>query len=43
MNNTVGLCKTNINAALNKLKHTCETLSQKEETNKILKRKEMIE
>ena len=27
MNNTVGLCKTNINAAITKLKLTCETLS----------------
>jgi len=42
MNDTVGLCKSNINQAVTKLQNTCQLISQAEEVLKQLRRKEMI-
>lgn len=42
MNDTVGLCKSNINQAVSKMQNTVKQISLAEETLKALRRKEMI-
>ena len=42
MNDTVGLCKSNINQAVAKMQATVKQINLAEETVKALRRKEMI-